>query len=72
MKIMLISNDGGGFASDVEVKDGITVSELFKQQLSKGRPQDYLIRVNRMPAGSDQILQAGDRVSFTPTKLEGA
>lgn len=71
MKVFVISNEGG-FADNVEAKDGISVSELFKQQLPKGRPQDYLIRVNRLPAGADQILQNGDRVSFTPTKLEGA
>lgn len=71
MKIVLISNEAG-YADNLEIKDGLSVSELFKQQLPKGRPQDYLIRVNRLPAGADQILQNGDRVSFTPTKLEGA
>lgn len=71
MKIVLISNESG-YADNLETKDGISVSELFKQQLPKGRPQDYLIRVNRQPASADQVLQNGDRVSFTPTKLEGA
>jgi hypothetical protein len=36
------------------------------------KPQDYLIRVNRQPAASDQVLQEGDRVSLTPVKIEGA
>ena len=72
MKILLINNDGGGFADHVEVSDGIAVSELFKKQLPTRRAQDYLIRVNRQPAASDQELQPGDRVSFTPTKIEGA
>jgi hypothetical protein len=72
MKILLINNDGGGFADHVELKDGISVTELFKQQLPNRRPQDYLIRINRQPAGADQALQPGDRVSFTPTKIEGA
>lgn len=71
MKIMVISNEGG-FADNVEAKEGTSVSDLFRQQLPKGRPQDYMIRVNRVPAGADHILQNGDRVSFTPTKLEGA
>ena len=35
-------------------------------------PEDYLIRVNRLPAGADQVLHEGDRVSMTPTKIEGA
>ena len=35
-------------------------------------PKTYLIRVNRQPVASDQVLQEGDRVSITPTKIEGA
>ncbi len=72
MKILLINNDGGGFADHVEVADGITVSELFKKQLPGRRAQDYLIRVDRQPASESQVLQPGNRVSFTPTKIEGA
>ena len=33
---------------------------------------DFLIRVNRQPAVADQLLQSDDRVSITPTKIEGA
>lgn len=72
MKILLINNDGGGFADHVDVSDCISVAELFKKQLPNRRAQDYLIRVNRQPSGADQVLQPGDRVSFTPTKIEGA
>ncbi|MFT3883353.1 MAG: hypothetical protein QM703_27325 [Gemmatales bacterium] len=72
MKILLINNDGGGFADHVEVSDGISVSELFKKQLPNRSAQDYLIRVNRQPANADQVLQPDDRVSITPTKIQGA
>lgn len=72
MKILLINNDGGGFADHVEISEGINVSDLFKKQLPNRRAQDYLIRINRQLAGADQILQPGDRVSFTPTKIDGA
>lgn len=72
MRILYINNDGAGFADHVDVADGTTVSKLFEQRVSNGRPADYLIRVNRQPAASDQVLQPGDRVSFTPTKIEGA
>lgn len=72
MKILLINNDGGGFADHIEVAEGITVSTLFKQQCPNRKATDYLIRINRQPAGADQVLQPGDRVSFTPTKVEGA
>jgi len=48
------------------------VAQLFEQHMKNQKPQDYLIRVNRQPSSSDQVLQEGDRVSFTPVKIEGA
>jgi hypothetical protein len=72
MRILFINNDGGGFADHIDVPAGTTVTELFRQQVKHGKPVDYLIRVNRQPAAADQILAEGDRVSFTPTKIEGA
>lgn len=72
MKILLINNDGGGFADSVEVAEGTSVERLFADTAPGRNPADYLIRVNRRPATADQILQPGDRVSFTPTKIEGA
>ena len=72
MTILFINNDGGGFADHIEIEAGTTVSQLFKNQVSHGKPQDYLIRVNRQPAASEQVLAEGDRVSITPTKIEGA
>jgi hypothetical protein len=72
MRILFLNNDGGGFADHIEVSEGMTVSILFAERISKGRAEDYLIRVNRQPATADQVLQPGDRVSFTPTKIEGA
>jgi len=72
MTVLLICNTGAGFAQNVEVSDGITVSELFKRHCPNGKPGDYLIRVNRLPCEAHQKLQPGDRISFTPTKVEGA
>jgi sulfur carrier protein ThiS len=72
MKILYINNDGGGFADYITVEPGTTVEGLFTQKVSHARPQDYLIRVNRQPAAADYVLQEGDRVSFTPVKIEGA
>jgi sulfur carrier protein ThiS len=71
MQILLINNNGGGFADYIEVPEGTTVSKLFDEQI-RGKPADYLIRVNRQPVAPDQILQAGDRISITPVKIEGA
>ncbi len=72
MQIMFVNNDGAGFADKIEVKDGITVSELFAQQMPGRKPADFLIRCNRLPAPADQVLKEGDRVTMTPTKIEGA
>ena len=72
MKILYINNDGGGFADYVEVADGTTIEQFFAERLSGSRPQDYLIRVNRQPAAANQVLQDSDRISCTPTKIEGA
>ncbi len=72
MKLMFINNDGAGFADYIEVDPGTTVEKLFCDRLPNRSPQDYLIRVNRQPVTRDQMLQEGDRISITPTKIEGA
>ena len=72
LRILFINNDGGGFADHLELEDGSTVQKLFAEKVPKGKPQDYLIRVNRQPASAEQVLHDGDRVSFTPVKIEGA
>ena len=72
MRCLLINNDGGGYADYIEVAEGTTVEKFFAERVPRGRPEDYLIRVNRQPVPSDQVLQDGDRVSLTPTKIEGA
>ena len=72
MTLFFINNHGGGFADRIEADDGTTVARLFADRMPCCPPADYLIRVNRQPAAADQILQPGDRVSFTPTKIEGA
>jgi sulfur carrier protein ThiS len=72
MKILFINASGGGFADYLEIEDGTTVRKLFTQQLPEREPEDILVRVNRMPVPADYVLQEGDRVSMTPTKVHGA
>ena len=72
MKILFINNDGAGFANHIDIEDGTTVQALFSQRIGTGKESNYLIRVNRQPVSSDQVLIDGDRVSITPTKIEGA
>jgi len=70
MKILFVNNDGGGFADYIEIESDTTVEDLFLDQVG-GEASDYLIRVNRQPCAADQVLQEGDRISITPTKIEG-
>ena len=72
MRILYINNQGAGFADHIEIESNITVEKLFAQRMPGCDPADYLIRVNRQPVSRDQVLQEGDRVSITPTKIEGA
>jgi sulfur carrier protein ThiS len=72
MKVLVINNDGGGFADYVDVPEGTTVRDMFQREVRSGKPDSYLIRVNRQPVPSDQVLREGDRISFTPIKVEGA
>ena len=72
MKVLVINNDGGGFADYVDVPEGTTVRDMFQREVRSGKPDAYLIRVNRQPVPSDQALCEGDRISFTPIKVEGA
>ena len=72
MKLFYINNDGAGFADHVEVDDGLTVAAFFAEKLAGRKADDFLIRVNRLPTPADQVLQPGDRISITPSKIEGA
>lgn len=72
MKILYINNDGAGFADHIEIEADTTVQSLFNQRIGEGRESNYLIRVNRQPVSAGQVLVDGDRVSITPTKIEGA
>ena len=72
MKILFINCARGGFADHLELPAATTVATLLCEQVPHGKAADYLIRVNRQPAPANQVLQQGDRVSFTPTKIEGA
>lgn len=71
IKILFINNDGAGFADYLEIDSGTTVIAFFRSHC-KGEPSGFLIRVNRQPVASDYVLVEGDRITVTPTKIEGA
>jgi len=70
--ILFVNNDGGGFAEKIEVAAGTTVGNLFDQKLEGKNAANFLIRVNRQNVSRGQLLADRDRVSFTPTKVQGA
>jgi sulfur carrier protein ThiS len=72
IRVLFINNDGGGFADHIDIPVVTTVEQLFRSKIKGGCSGDYLIRVNRQPVPADQILRDGDRVTITPTKVEGA
>lgn len=70
-RVLFINNEGGGFADYVEVEEGTTMVQLFNAQLPDADPKSYLIRINREVCSADQVLKNNDRVSCTPTKMDG-
>jgi len=72
MKILLINASGAGFANHIDIEEGTTAEKLFNDRIGARKESQYLVRVNRLPVSRDQVLQAGDRVSITPLRIEGA
>lgn len=72
IRIMYINNDGGGFADYAQIASDTTVDKFFTDKLPGREASDFLIRVNRQPVPKDYVLQENDRITITPTKIEGA
>jgi len=73
MQVLFINNEGEGFAGKKDIGEGDTVEQFFRQQMGEDtNPNDFTIRVNRDNVDASYVLQEGDRVSFTPAKIEGA
>ncbi|NIP53071.1 MAG: molybdopterin converting factor [candidate division Zixibacteria bacterium] len=73
MRILFIDNDGAGFADYLDIAENTNIEQFFKIKMSGREPSDYLIiRVNRQPVPCEYVLKEGDRVTITPTKIEGA
>ena len=69
---MYINNSGGGYANYMDIQENTSIEKLFKQKMAGENAEDYFIRVNRQPVPKDYILQENDRVTITPTKIDGA
>ena len=72
MRILYINNEGGGYANYIDIAENTTVEQFFAIKMQASKPEDFLIRVNRQPVAKDYVLREGDRITITPTKIEGA
>ncbi len=72
MRILFINNNGSGYADYVNIAENTTINQFFAIKMQNQQESDYLIRVNRQPVPKDYCLQEGDRVTITPTKIDGA
>ena len=75
VKVTLLNHEGEGYAQNFELQDGTEMQKFFTEQMGEQGAKyvdDYAIRVNREPVTADYILQDGDRVTITPTKIRGA
>lgn len=71
MQVLFINNAGGGFAERVTVEAGTTILQFFNKRIG-GDIKNYQVRVNREGCEQYQVLENGDRITITPTKVEGA
>jgi hypothetical protein len=73
MRIHLVHNKGSGYSGYKDVKDKVTIGELFFGEMGEGaKPGDFLIRVNQEEVRASRELAPEDYVSITPTKVSGA
>ena len=71
--VEFINNEGGGFSDEINVQNGTTAAQLFVAQMGADKDAgEYLIRVNRTAVPASYVLQGGDRMTVTPTKIDGA
>lgn len=71
IRVLLICNNGTGFATNKEVTPGTSLGDFLEDNLD-GDPDSYTIRVNGQIATASQRLNPGDKISATPQKVEGA
>jgi hypothetical protein len=71
MQINLVENIGSGHSGPLNINDGMSIADLFRQRHGEQKPASFAIRVNSARAESAYMLEAGDSVTFSPIKVEG-
>jgi molybdopterin converting factor small subunit len=72
LEVFVICSDQAGFSDRKVVTAGTTVLELFSEMTGSAPLDRYKVRVNRESVPKEYVLQQGDRVTITPSKIEGA
>jgi len=72
IKVLLVDNDGSGFANHVEIDEGLTVAQFVALRRPDEDPSSFLVRVNREEVAGDYVLSPSDKVTLTPRNIEGA
>ncbi len=70
--VSVINGIGNSFSQKIEIKEGMNISELVKQQTKRKTLKSLVIKVNREYVEDDYILSHNDRISITPKNIEGA
>lgn len=71
MFVTLVSNSGEGTRRQVEVAPGTTLNDFVASQ-GFGDSSRFKVRVNRFEVNGNPVLEQGDTISVTPSKIAGA
>jgi hypothetical protein len=73
IRVLFVNHLGGGFADRLLIPQGTTSGAFVSERLGGGEaPRSYTIRHNGQECASSDILSDGDRLTVTPSKVEGA
>ena len=57
---------------DYTITAGTTIDSFFKTSLNiSAAPKNFIVKINGMNAEAGQVLNPGDSVQVTPTKIQG-
>lgn len=71
MQITLISNSGDGDTQTITLDEGTTLA-TFCGNYGFSDSDRFSVRVNKRVVPTSEVLQDGDRITVTPTKVPGA
>jgi sulfur carrier protein ThiS len=72
MKIHLVTNLNNSFSGFVDYPEGTTVDDVLSEVANGADSDGFRVRVNRETVSPDFPLKNGDRVTVTPSRIEGA